>query len=247
MLATETGTNGAAFTSGPAGAGLHAIRASVGLSLASGGFGRPLGRLVVIVVVGLSGPGAAAQQAAPSRLPANAVSVSAGLFRPADNTFRAVYGSRQVPVSVQASHRLWRSVSVFGGVRYAGVGGQTFAMGPSAAGEQFSVRLSTLTWRAGALVGLQRAGWVFEAGGGVTRGRYTERWLDATVAAAEVRTTRFGALLQAGASRAISQRLAVVGRVEYSLVRHAPAQQGGSIVPRNLGGVDSTIGLLLRF
>jgi hypothetical protein len=203
---------------------------------------------VVVVVVGLSAPGsAAAQQAAPGQLPANAVSVSAGLFRPADDTFRSVYGSRQVPISVQASRRVWRSVSVFGGVRYAAVDGQTLPLGPSAAGEQFRVRLSTLTWRAGGLVGLQRAGWVFEAGGGVTRGRYTERWLDATVAAAEVRTTRSGALLQAGASRAISQRLAVVGRLEYSFVRHAPAQQGDSTVPRSLGGLDGTIGLLLRF
>jgi hypothetical protein len=218
----------------------------------SGGFRWTLG-LAWVVVLGLSAPGVAtAQGTGPGQLQANAVSVSIGLFRPADSVFRGVYGSGQVAISVQASHRWWRGLSVFGGVRYARADGHTQAIDRSDAGEAYTVRLSTWTGRAGVLVAIQRAHWVFELGGGGTIGRYTESWPGAPAPAAvasagEVRTTRGGALVQLGASRALSPRLAVVGRVEYSLVAHAPAWQAGATVPRNLGGVDGTIGLLLRF
>ena len=210
----------------------------------------PLATVVAVVTA----PGlAAAQDAARDRPLQNAVSVSIGLFRPGDDVFRHVYGSRQVPVSVDASHRLWRAVSVFGGVRHARASGRAQPLGPGIPRDEHAVRLSTLTGRAGAVVALSRAGWGFEAGVGATIGRYAESWLDApnlevgAPTGGQVRTTRIGALLQVAVSRSISRRLAVVGRVDGSFVRHAPARQGSATVPRNLGGVESAIGLRVRF
>lgn len=210
----------------------------------------PLATLVAL----LTAPGfAAAQDAASDRPLRNAVSVSIGLFRPGDGVFRRVYGSRQVPVCVDASHRVWRAVSVFGGVRHSRASGRAQPLGSGVAPEENAVRLSTLTGRAGAVVALSRAGWGLEAGVGATIGRYAESWPGAPALAVgaetggQVRTTRIGALLQLAVSRSISRRLAVVGRVDCSFVGHALARQGSATVPRTLGGVESAIGLRVRF
>ena len=230
------------------------IRTSFGWNPALRRGGRTLRSLAIVVLAGLAAPGAAAAQGFPEDQPReNAVSVSIGLFRPADDAFRRVYGSRQVPFSVDASRWLWGGVSVFAGVRHARASGQAQPLGSGVAREENTVRLSTLTGRAGAFVSMKRADWVFEAGGGATIGRYTETWPDAPAevtgaqTGARVRTTRIGALVRVGAGRSISRRLAIVGRVEGSFVRHAPGRQGNATVPRNLGGLESTVGMLLRF
>jgi hypothetical protein len=230
------------------------IRPSLASKAASSRRGRTLRSLAAVVVAGLAAPGAAAAQEAPGGRPlANAVSVSIGLFRPADGVFQSVYGGSMVPISADASRRLWRAVSVFAGARQARADGTARPMGSGAALGENAVHLSALTGCAGAAVAIMRADWVFETGAGATIGRYTERWSDEPALEAgaetdgEVRTTRIGALIRVAASRSISRRLAVVGRVEYSFVQHAPARQGEATVPRNLGGLGTTIGLLLRF
>lgn len=201
-----------------------------------------------VLVAGMMGASLLSLQAQPQTAtpPVRSVFVSAGVFRPADAAFRAVYGSR-APVAVQAEWRVAPHVAVFGGVRF--VRGRGNAVVETGAGTSLgpglseTVRLGLTSGRAGVLLIAPRGRWEFAVGGGVTVTGYSEDW-----DAADLHTngTSAGWMLQARLSRNLTRRLFVTGGIEYGSA--TVSRSASDVIGRvRLGGLDALGGVGLRW
>jgi hypothetical protein len=189
---------------------------------------------------------ALAQQAQPAADVARRgmLSVSSGIFWPSAQPFRDLYGSVQPPLTVQFDWRIQRRLTVFGGARWIWAHGKTVSVEASTPDERFPITLGIRSLRAGARVSAPAGALDLSFGAGATVNTYQEDWPAAGLTG---KGTRAGFLVQAAAARELGRRLSVVARVEYGWVSGVPSQGPETVTKVNLGGLDVTVGLGIRF
>jgi len=170
------------------------------------------------------------------------VSVLAGVLRPSDESFRALYGGSHVPIAVQLEYRLRPRLALFGGVQFVGADGRTVAEGAQTGDEDFPLRFTAYSIRAGALMLTAKRGWTVFAGGGANYSSYHEEWTGAPIAASGA---AYGFVAQAGARHVLSGPITLSGAVEYT---YAPADSDASPGGRiDLGGLGISLGVGIQF
>lgn len=203
-----------------------------------------LAAAVIACVLGASD--ASAQPADAGRF---TVAFRTGLFHPSNASLSDVYAARKTPLVVQAEWRFLRRVAVFAGVRSVRARGQAIvedgASPAHGAAGVYDTRLALTSGRFGALATWASGRWNLQAGGGVDIEHYRETW---TAAGEDTKGNRTGWLLQASLSRTMWRRLSAVATAEYAAVSVEPPDGGEQALPRqNLGGLDVTFGIAVRF
>jgi hypothetical protein len=197
------------------------------------------GLLCLLTVVAAPAP-LLAQNAQES--PRFAVSVAAGMTRPAQAAVRDVYGSRFAPVTVALDCRLTHRLFVFGGWQFLRQQGDTIIVGPRVIDERYPVRLTMSSARAGAGVAVPWRKWIFSAAAGLTYVTYDEQWTTADLSA---NGHSYGYLAQGAGEILLHRRFGIVGRIEYVAVPIPKATAGRT--GRDLGGLSVSGGAAVRF
>jgi hypothetical protein len=197
----------------------------------------------VVVVAALVGAWAfgnapaLAQTGGPVRV---ALSVEAGVFVPADSAIKAVYPDAKVPFVVLADVGAGRAASVFVVGRLLRTSGHPTVIGGGSAQDNVDLRVGTI--QAGLRAHHRRGRADLFVGLGVTHASYTESWngTDESVSGGV-----WGPAAHAGVAVNLHRRLAVVSRVEWSLLKTEQGSVGSPSV--NLGGFDVLGGIAVRF
>lgn len=202
--------------------------------------------IAVLACAWLAAPALVAAQSPP----AGTLSLSAGVFRPSDESFRRVYGAAKVPFTAQLDWRLAPRVALFVGVQHLRASGTPVAddtgvpVSAGATDESIEARLRLTSFRAGGLVLFPSGRWLVSAGAGLIVTRYSERW---AAAGANVSGSRAGWLAQAKLARSMGSRFLVEAAFEYTYAR-VDQREDPDLVPRlGLGGVSFAVGGGIRF
>jgi hypothetical protein len=161
---------------------------------------------------------------------------------PQDQAYQEIYGRVSMPFTVQGNIRIGRGFEAFGGLRRVGQSGTALwesGSEPTAA-EQVSFSMTSV--RAGAGWLYPRGAWGFWVGVGVSSDAYRESWDDLGI---ETTGRRTGLVVQAGVTRDLSRRIALVLRAEYLTGSAPPA--GAGLDPVHLASVDAGGGIAIRF
>ncbi|HSK08039.1 MAG TPA: hypothetical protein VK911_00565 [Vicinamibacterales bacterium] len=170
-------------------------------------------------------------------------SVTIGLAVPTAQLFREVYGAALIPVALQVEVPLGdRGFLVFGGVRHVRRGGEAVVETTGAASGQ-DVRFRMTTARFGVGWRVARGAWMVAVAGGPAYSSLREEWegLDLVT---DDRALGIGA--QASLSRAVSRRISLLLRTEYSWARSSPSQDD-TLPAASLGAIDLAGGIAVRF
>ena len=193
---------------------------------------------------GRTAVGTPARRAAPS--PARTLSLFAGGFRPADATYRLIYGSK-LPVAVQMDWRLTRWLGVFGGVQQLWGEGAALiedTRAPAGTLQSYDTKLRVTSLRAGAALLLPRGRWELGVGAGVTMNRYREDW---PVAGGSFTGNEPGWLVQGRVSRGLSRRLWIGGGFGSTSATAKQADDSALIPSVRLGGAAAFASAGFRF
>jgi opacity protein-like surface antigen len=140
-------------------------------------------------------------------------SFSAGIARPSDEAFRALYGSIQYPVSIQVDYGLSPNVLIFGAFDYVCCSGKVpFVEAAFAPGGDL-LKIRTRTANAGLLLVFPLRKFSILAGGGGGFRFYEETWDAAGITTSG---NKAGLVLQGGVEYELARTLALVARIGYS-------------------------------
>jgi hypothetical protein len=198
---------------------------------------RTIVSILLAAVVG-AGP-AAAGDAAPGRF---SLTVTAGLFRPAGDEMRSLYGSGGVPLSFRADWRFAGAFSVFAGFRSLRLTGSTLVVGPPLEDERYDLRLALTSWRTGLQATLDAGRWSVRGYAGLESLGWKEEWPAAKITSSG-RSTGF--LAGAAVDFRIAGGLALTGHLEYDRV--ATSGKGPLAAEPQAGGWEAGAGLTFRF
>ena len=193
---------------------------------------------------GLAGTAFAADPVAspvePRRL---TVSVSASVIRPGDTAVRELYGGTQTAFGLDCELQVRGAFALFAAGRFGTARGSTAVLPPQLFDESYGIELSTRSLHIGAALtqsGLARLRWT--AGAGLAVGSYEERW---PALGDPVRGSTVGIVGRGGAHYSLTQRVGLVGRLEWSFLRALKAADDGR--NPNLGGLGLSFGASARF
>lgn len=173
--------------------------------------------------------------------PRVSVSGLVGVARPADATFREIYGSTATPVTVQMDWRLGDAgAEVFGGVRYVGQAGEGISDSAPSSGEPLTFHMTSVRFGVG--WSFPSAGWRFTVAGGGSYNAYRESWKDLGI---ETKDSAFGVVVQTTVSRQITRRIGLLARMEFSAIGAEPIDP--SLRSVNLGSLDLLAGVSFAF
>jgi hypothetical protein len=196
--------------------------------------------LVVAILAGLwafGGTPAMAQTGGSSRV---ALSVETGVFAAADSDIKAVYPDTKIPIAVLADVGGRRFLSVYAGARLLRTTGHPVVVGGDPTENEVALRVWSVQMGVRGRHRIGRADLFL--GVGAVHASYNESWKgteESTDGGA------WGPAAHAGAAVNLGRRLALVGRVEWSLLKTGEGSVGSPSV--NLGGFDMMGGIALRF
>ncbi len=199
--------------------------------------------LPVVVIAMLLGTCAAPDVAgAPADEPRLAVSIGAGLFRPAEEAMRDRYGATHWPWIVQVDVRIAGPFSVFAGVRHASRDGETLPEPPVVTDERFPIALTSTAVRFGGGAGGRLGSVDLVATIGAERASGTEKW---PALGQSYDFSGWGVLLQGAIRVPLWWRVAALGLVEFD---HLPVESSVSGASKiDVGGFTLGAGVSLRF
>ena len=193
----------------------------------------------LVFTLGLSSGAVAQPAAAASRV---TVSATVGVGVPQDQAYQEIYGRVSMPFTAQANVRIGRGFEAFGGLRRVAQSGTAIWEGGSEATATDEVSFSMTSLRAGAGWLYPRGAWSLWVGVGVSSDAYRESWEGLGT---ETSGRRTGLVVQAGVTRDLSRRIALVLRAEYVTGSTPPAAAG--LDPVHLASFDAGGGIAIRF
>jgi len=169
------------------------------------------------------------------------MSFAAGVFCPLQESFRELYGSAQIPVSLQIHYRFSEEFYIFTGLRYLQSSGKSKIVGPKYTAESYDLKFSMMSVRLGFFFTLKPGQFVPYAGVGANYNFYREKWEDMGY---EVRDRKLGLLVQAGTEYSLNRILSLVGGIEYSSIQ---TNSGAKLESRvDLGGFEFYLGIQFK-
>ncbi|MGB8951492.1 MAG: outer membrane beta-barrel protein [Candidatus Aminicenantales bacterium] len=169
------------------------------------------------------------------------ISFAAGVFCPLQESFRELYGSAQIPVSLQVNYRFSEEFFVFTGLRYLQSSGKSKIVGPEYVSESYDLKFSMMSVRLGFFFTFKTGQFVPHAGIGANYNFYREKWEDLNY---EVSDRKLGLLVLAGTEYTLNRILSLVGGIEYSSIQ---TNSGSKLESRvDLGGFEFYLGILFK-
>jgi opacity protein-like surface antigen len=164
--------------------------------------------------------------------------VSVGVARPADQSFRELYGTVQYPFSMQADYEIHRHILVFSGYAHVGRTGRTLETESSFAPASDPIQFGMHSVKLGLLYALPLHRITLLGGGGAGFHFYRETWEAAGVA---TKGNKTGWIAQGGAECALTRSFSLVSRVEYSriVIRAKSSMENDA----SLGRLELSLGL----
>ncbi len=167
-----------------------------------------------------------------------AASVFVGVARPADRSFRELYGKVGYPLAAQVDCGIYRHILVYAGYAHFGRTGKTLVEDSMAAPESDSIRFGMHTVKLGLLYTVPLGRVTLLGGGGPGFHFYRETWEVAGVATSG---SKAGFTAQGGVEYALTRSFSLVGRIEYS---HATVKATSPMESNvELGRFETSLGL----